>query len=74
MTPDLATPDQRLARLREAEAAGQPLDLLAFWGHKPTRSGAVGTGCLSRWWPVVFTVDGVSYPSAEHWMQVREQL
>jgi hypothetical protein len=23
---------------------------------------------LSQWWPVTFTVDGVSYPSAEHWM------
>jgi ribA/ribD-fused uncharacterized protein len=62
------TPDQRLDQLRAAEAAGEPLDLLPFWGHKPTPSGAIGTGCLSQWWPVVFTVDGVSYPSAEHWM------
>jgi ribA/ribD-fused uncharacterized protein len=66
------TPDQRLAQLRAAEAAGQPLDLLPFWGHKPTRSGAIGTGCLSQWWPVVFTVDGVSYPSAEHWMMAEK--
>jgi ribA/ribD-fused uncharacterized protein len=72
MTPDQATPDQRLARLRAAEAAGQPLDLLPFWGHKPTRSGAIGTGCLSQWWPVVFAVDGVSYPSAEHWMMAEK--
>jgi predicted NAD-dependent protein-ADP-ribosyltransferase YbiA (DUF1768 family) len=62
------TPDQRLAELRAAEAAGRPLDLLPFWGHRPTRSGEIGTGCLSQWWPVVFTLDGVSYPSAEHWM------
>jgi ribA/ribD-fused uncharacterized protein len=62
------TPDQRLAQLRAAEAAGQPLDLLPFWGHRPTRTGAVGTGCLSQWWPAMFTVDGVSYPTAEHWM------
>jgi ribA/ribD-fused uncharacterized protein len=62
------TPDQRLTELRAAEAAGQPLDLLPFWGHKPTRTGAIGAGCLSRWWPVTFTVDGVAYPSAEHWM------
>jgi ribA/ribD-fused uncharacterized protein len=68
MTPDPPTPYKRLARLRAADAAGTPLDLLPFWGHKPTRSGAIGTGCLSQWWPVVFTVDGVSYPSAEHWM------
>jgi ribA/ribD-fused uncharacterized protein len=66
------TPDQRLARLRAAEAAGEPLDLLPFWGHKPTRSGAIGTGSLSQWWPVVFTVDGVSYPSTEHWMMAEK--
>jgi predicted NAD-dependent protein-ADP-ribosyltransferase YbiA (DUF1768 family) len=54
--------------LRAAEAAGQLLDLLHFWGHKPTRTGAIGTGCLSQWWPATFTVDGQSYPSAEHWM------
>jgi ribA/ribD-fused uncharacterized protein len=66
------TPDQRLATLRAAEDADQPLDLLLFWGHKPTRSGALGTGCLSQWWPVVFTVDDVSYPSAEHWMMAEK--
>jgi predicted NAD-dependent protein-ADP-ribosyltransferase YbiA (DUF1768 family) len=72
MTPRQATPEQRLARLCAAEAAGRQLDLLPFWGHKPTRSGAIGTGCLSQWWPVVFTVEGVSYPSAEHWMMAEK--
>jgi ribA/ribD-fused uncharacterized protein len=62
------TPDQRLAELRAAEAAGRPLGLLPFWGHQPTRTGVIGMGCLSQWWPVTFTVDSVSYPSAEHWM------
>jgi ribA/ribD-fused uncharacterized protein len=66
------TPDQRLAHLRTAEADGQPLDLLPFWGHKPTRTRALGTGCLSQWWPVMFTVDGVSIPSAEHWMMAEK--
>jgi ribA/ribD-fused uncharacterized protein len=66
------TPAQRLAQLRAADAAGKPLDLLPFWGHKPTRSGGIGTGCLSQWWPVVFTVDGVPYRSAEHWMMAEK--
>jgi predicted NAD-dependent protein-ADP-ribosyltransferase YbiA (DUF1768 family) len=65
MTTNQLPPDQRLAQLEAAEAAGEALDLLPFWGHKPTRTGAIGPGCLSQWWPVVFTVDGVSYPSAE---------
>jgi ribA/ribD-fused uncharacterized protein len=62
------TPHQRLADLRTAELAGQPLKILPFWGHKPTASGAIGTGCLSQWWPSAFTVDEVTYPTAEHWM------
>jgi ribA/ribD-fused uncharacterized protein len=28
----------------------------------------VGQGRLSQWWPAAFTADGVSYPSAEHYM------
>lgn len=46
---------------------GQPKYLL-FWGHQPPPSGGVGKGCLSQWWPAAFTADGVTYPSAEHYM------
>lgn len=28
----------------------------------------MGQGCLSQWWPAAFTVDGVRYPTAEHYM------
>ena len=45
----------------------QPKYLL-FWGHRPPAGGGVGKGCLSQWWPAAFTVDGVAYPSAEHFM------
>ena len=62
------TPEQRLQQLRAAKATGANLKLLAFWGHKPTPSGAIGPGCLSQWWPAPFVVDGVTYPTAEHWM------
>jgi ribA/ribD-fused uncharacterized protein len=62
------TPEERLAELRAADAAGQPLDILPFWGHQPSASGAIGKGCLSQWWPAAFTVDGVTYATAEHWM------
>ncbi|MFE2427232.1 NADAR family protein [Streptomyces sp. NPDC059373] len=41
---------------------------LFFWGHQPQRDGSIGAGCLSQWWPSGFTVDGVEYRSAEHWM------
>ena len=62
------TPEQRRNELRAAELSGQTWKVLPFWGHKPTASGELGAGCLSQWWPATFTVDGVPYPTAEHWM------
>ena len=41
---------------------------LHFWGHRPRPDGRLGASCLSQWWPAPFTVDGVSYATAEHWM------
>jgi predicted NAD-dependent protein-ADP-ribosyltransferase YbiA (DUF1768 family) len=65
VTPaDARTVDQLLSVIRDG---GQPKYLL-FWGHQPPPAGGVGKGCLSQWWPAAFTVDGVSYPSAEHYM------
>ncbi len=52
---------------------GQP-KYLFFWGHQPEPDGRVGKGCLSQWWPVEFTVDGVTYPSAEHFMMTAKAL
>ncbi len=52
----------------ELVAAGGPVKFLHFWGHRPHPSGEVSASCLSQWWPAAFTVDGVSYPTAEHYM------
>ncbi|WP_202239520.1 NADAR family protein [Actinacidiphila reveromycinica] len=49
-------------------ASGTRVKYLHFWGHRPQRDGSVGAGCLSQWWPAPFTVDGVTYATAEHWM------
>ena len=38
------------------------------WSPSSWTAGGVGKGCLSQWWPVAFTVDGVRYASAEHYM------
>lgn len=57
------TPEQHLSQVRAADAAGNPPRLLLFWGHQQ-----FDPGCLSQWWPEPFTVDGVTYPTAEHWM------
>jgi len=61
-------PEKHLAAALAAEAAGQQTEFLFFWGHQPQRDGTTGPGCLSQWWPAPFTVDGVAYPTAEHWM------
>ncbi|MEV6164399.1 NADAR family protein [Streptomyces sp. NPDC052052] len=56
--------DDLLART----ARGQRVKYLRFWGHRPRPDGRIGASCLSQWWPAPFTVDGVTYASAEHWM------
>jgi ribA/ribD-fused uncharacterized protein len=53
---------------------GRQPEYLLFWGHKPAGAGRVGPGCLSQWWPVMFTVDGLSYASAEHFMMAGKAL
>jgi ribA/ribD-fused uncharacterized protein len=65
---DDMSPYERMINLRTDESAGRSLDVLPFWGHKPPLDGGVGTGCLSQWYPSPFTVDGLSYATAEHWM------
>jgi ribA/ribD-fused uncharacterized protein len=47
---------------------GTDPDYLMFWGHQPPADGGVSKSCLSQWWPAPFTVAGLSYPTAEHYM------
>ncbi|MFF3765757.1 NADAR family protein [Streptomyces sp. NPDC001922] len=57
-----------VAEVVEAARLGPRLKYVCFWGHHPRRDGTVGSSCLSQWWHAPFTVDGVRYPTAEHWM------
>ncbi|MFF4601202.1 NADAR family protein [Streptomyces sp. NPDC001339] len=54
--------------LRRGSAAGTRWKYVHFWGHSPRRDGSLGPSCFSQWWPAPFTVDGVTYATAEHWM------
>ncbi|MGD3108030.1 NADAR family protein [Streptomyces sp. YGL11-2] len=49
-------------------ATGRRVKFVHFWGHRPLRDGRIGASCFSQWWPSPFTVDGVRYATAEHWM------
>ncbi|MFI6092614.1 NADAR family protein [Streptomyces sp. NPDC051218] len=51
-----------------AVRAGERVKYLHFWGHRPRRDGTLGSSCLSQWWLSPFTVAGVEYGTAEHWM------
>jgi ribA/ribD-fused uncharacterized protein len=57
-----------ISRIRQ----GQRVKFLFFWGHQPERDGSAGRGCLSQWWPAPFTVDGVEFATAEHYMMWRK--
>ncbi|MEV0176894.1 NADAR family protein [Streptomyces sp. NPDC050803] len=63
-----------MAKINSREAlvravhAGAGIKYLHFWGHRPRPDGSIGASCLSQWWPSPFTVDGVEYATAEHWM------
>lgn len=43
-----------------------------FWGHEPSRPGVIGKACFSQWWPSPFVVDGVHYPTAQHYISAEK--
>ncbi|WP_188298639.1 NADAR family protein [Streptomyces sp. CBMA156] len=64
---DLAAVRSR-EELAAAMADGARPKWVMFWGHTERKGGGTRQECLSQWWPGEFTVDGVTYASAEHWM------
>ena len=44
----------------------QRVKYLFFWGHKKAQT--ITKTCLSQWWVSPFEIDGVTYPSSEHYM------
>ncbi|WP_433210206.1 NADAR family protein [Dactylosporangium sp. CS-047395] len=59
------TTNEALIRLLDS---GKRYKYLYFWGHRPRPDGTLGASCLSQWWPARFELDGVGFPSAEHYM------
>jgi ribA/ribD-fused uncharacterized protein len=58
------TKDELIAEI----AKGLAPSFLFFWGHTPRREGVIDSSCLSQWFPRAFEIDGVRYPTAEHFM------
>ncbi len=45
---------------------------LFFWGHRPRVPDRIDHSCFSNWFPAKFTVDGVEYPTTEHFMMAEK--
>ena len=58
--------------LRERFNAGERFKFLHFWGHTPPRDGTVSRSCFSQWFDAPFAVEGVCFPTAEHFMMAKK--
>lgn len=54
--------------LRDKYKTEEQIKYIFFWGHQPSKDGSITKTCFSQWWPAPFEVDGITYPTAEHWM------
>lgn len=61
-----------IATLVEQIRSGKQFNYLCFWGHQPQPDGQIGASCLSQWWPAPFQVEGIRYPTAEHFMMAEK--
>ena len=48
--------------------AGYQTEYVFFWGHTPPEDGSVNQSCLSQWYAASFEVEGIRFPTAEHYM------
>ncbi|SEK77411.1 hypothetical protein SAMN05428989_0773 [Pseudoxanthomonas sp. GM95] len=52
--------------------AGEAFSYLYFWGHRPRPDGAPSNSCFSQWYAAPFELDGIIYPTAEHFMMAEK--
>ena len=57
--------------LRSRWEAGERFEFYFFYGHKKPETG-VDQSCLSQWFEAGFEIDGVHYPTSEHWMMAEK--
>jgi ribA/ribD-fused uncharacterized protein len=49
-------------------------DYLFFWGHTQKQNNVIDKSCFSQWYPSPFTVNGITYATAEHWMMAKKAV
>lgn len=55
----------------EELAQGNSFEFLLFYGHT-NRKNQVSEICCSQWYPARFVVNGIDYPTAEHYMMAEK--
>ena len=50
---------------------GNKVKYVCFWGHRKSRSG-ISKSCFSQWYNSSFEIDGITYPTAEHYMMAEK--
>lgn len=58
--------------LTKAWDEGHRPELLMFWGRKGNDPSKVGPYVFSQWHFSDFAIDGITYPTAEHWMMAQK--
>ncbi len=74
MRVSMNTPIRSNQTLLEQISLGLKPDYLMFWGHHPTRDGRISQSCFSQWFASGFELEGIHYPSAEHFMMAGKAL
>jgi ribA/ribD-fused uncharacterized protein len=59
---------QSIHELRQRLADGWRADYALFLAPEPEQPGTLGNECLSQWYPAEMQLDGVRFPTAEHYM------
>ena len=62
-----------LENIKAQFTAGEKLKFIFFWGHRQ-KGNAIDKSCFSQWYPATFQKDGITYPSAEHWMMAQKAI
>ena len=63
---------QNIEELRRRVAAGWNAEYALFLDPDPEQPGVLGNECLSQWYPSEMQLEGVRFPTAEHYMMWRK--
>jgi ribA/ribD-fused uncharacterized protein len=61
-----------VAELCERFNKGENFKFLHFWGHQASHNGVVTQSCFSQWYQAAFEIEGVLYPTSEHFMMAEK--